>query len=257
MRGIRCAVAALLAAGIVAVVGAQPPRPGGGGGQDLNTLVLTNAALQEELKVTAAQKEKFKAQADKQAELFKSMGDKFKEAKGDKDKFTEILEGVRKDGEKLAAETKKLVDSELTADQKKRLKQIAVQQMSVNVFADPDGKNAFGQPHSDATKAVMKEVAEALKLSDGQKSKIKDIVVEYNKDRDAVRKDIFGDAKGGKGFFDPEKQKEFREKSGKLATETLSKIAEGLDDAQKKAWKELVGDAFDTSKLVAPPPKKD
>jgi hypothetical protein len=170
------------------------------------------------------------------------------------DKFKEIGEAMQKEGAKLTEETKKLLDAELTADQKKRLKQIAVQQLSVTVFADPDGKNAFGQPHSDATKAVMKEVADALKLSDGQKTKIKDIVVEYNKDRDAIRKDVFG---GGKGGFDPEKQKEFREKAGKLSTETLGKIAEGLDDTQKKAWKELVGEAFDTSKLVAPPPKKD
>src|SRR3954454_20116563 len=126
MRAIRCAVAALLAAGIVTVVGAQQPfRPGGGGGGfgDVNTLVLTNKVLQEELKVTDAQKEKFKAQADKAAEYFKGIGDKYKDAKGDKDKFKEINEAVQKEGAKLAEETKKLLDEALTADQKKRLKQ--------------------------------------------------------------------------------------------------------------------------------------
>ena len=247
MRAIRCAVAALLAAGIVAVVGAQPPRQFGGGGQDLNTLVLSNKALQEELKLTDAQKEKFKAQADKAGELFKGIGDKVKDAKGDKDKIKEITDAMRKDGEKLAEETKKLVDETLTAEQKKRLKQIGVQTLSVNVFGDPDGKGAFGQPHSDATKATMKEVADVLKLNDSQKSKIKDIVSEHNKDRDAIRKDVFGDKKGG--FFDPEKQKDFTEKSGKLTSETMSKIADALDEGQKKAWKDLVGEAFDTSKL--------
>jgi hypothetical protein len=257
MRAIRCAVAALLAAGIVTVVGAQQPfRPGGGGGggQDLNTLVLSNKGLQEELKVTDAQKEKFKAQADKGAEFFKSIGDKFKDAKGDKDKFKEIGEEMQKEGAKLAEETKKLLDEQLTADQKKRLKQISVQMLSTTVFADPDGKTAFGQPYPESQKATMKEVADTLKLTDSQKSKVKDILTEHGKDRDAIRKDVFGDAKGGKGAFDQEKLRDFREKTGKLSAETMGKIADALDDTQKKAWKELTGEPFDASKLQ---PRKD
>ena len=59
--------------------------------------------------------------------------------------------------------------------------------------------------------------------------------------------------------FDAEKQKDFQTKSSKLADETMVKISAVLDDAQKKTWKELTGDAFDTSKLFQPrtEPKKD
>src|SRR5262245_13644520 len=136
MRAIRCAVAALLAAGVVAVVCAQPPRQrGGGGGGDVYAMVLTNKALQEEVKVTDTQKEKYKPLADKQAELNKKRADTFgKGAKGDKDKRAELQE----EGKKLAEETKKLLDAELTAAQKTRLKQISVQMLSVNVFSDPE-----------------------------------------------------------------------------------------------------------------------
>jgi len=263
MRGIRCAVAAFLAAGMVAVVGAQPFRPGGGGGGgfDIYTTVLTNKDLQEELKVTGAQKEKLKGIAEKQQEMFKKAGEgykeKFADAQGDKDKLKDLFTEMNKEFAKITPEIRKQTEAELTADQKKRLKQIDIQMQGMTVFADPDGKNAFGQPYSETQKATMKEVADALKLTDSQKTKIKDIASEYTKDRDAIRKDVFGDKKGF-GGFDPEKQKDFQTKAGKLTTETMGKVAEVLDDTQKKAWKELVGDAFDTSKLIQPfnPPKK-
>ena len=263
MRAIRCVVAAVLAAGIVAVVGAQPPRQQGrgGGGGDVNVLVLTNTALQEELKITASQKEKFKPVADKQAELSKKRGELF--GKGgkniDKEKRTELTE----EGKKVAEEIKKVLDAELTAEQKKRLKQIGVQVLNVNAFTDPEARSGGGGGggfgfggFSDAQKATIKEVGEALKLTDSQKTKIKEITDEYSKDRNAIRKDVFGEGMRG---FDAEKQKDFQAKSSKLAGESLTKITAVLDDTQKKTWKELTGDAFDTSKLNQPrvAPKKD
>ncbi len=270
MRGIRCAVAAVLAAGIVTVVAAQPGGGFGGGfgGQDINTLVLTNTALQEELKITADQKTKLKPAADKQAELAKKQRELFgggKKGEFDKEKFTAIQE----EGKKVAEEVKKAVDETLTDAQKKRIKQISVQRMGVNVFAEPteEGKGGKGGKgggfgggfQTEAQKATMKEVADALKLSDGQKSKVKDILSEHGKDLRAIRTDIFGDAKGG-GFGkapDPEKTKDFTAKSTKLSSETMGKIAEVLDDAQKKTWKELVGEPFDLAKLQPMIPKKD
>ena len=263
MRAIRCAVAAVLAAGIVTVVAAQPGgRQFGGGGQtDVNVLVLTNKALQEEIKITDAQKEKFKPVADKQTELNKKRGEMFGKGKGgfDKDKMAEIQE----EGKKVAEEVKKVLDAELTSDQKKRLKQISVQVMSVAVFAEPreaktGGKGGFGGGQTEEQKATMKEVADTLKLTDAQKSKVKGLVEEYNKDRASIRTDIFGDTKGTKGAPDPDKTKEFNTKSAKLTTETMGKIAAELDDTQKTAWKGLVGEPFDTTKLApAPMPKKD
>jgi Spy/CpxP family protein refolding chaperone len=265
MRGIRCLVAALLAAGIVTMVAAQPGRQfGGGGGQDTFVLVLNNTALQEEVKITDAQKDKFKTIIEKQTELNKKVNEKYgkeaiTDAKGDKDKLKELFEASGKERAKVREEIRKMIDETLTADQKKRLKQINVQVMSVNAFADPEAKQGTGMfsfGFSDSQKAIIKEVADALKLTDAQKTKIKGLVEEYGKDRDSVRKDIFGE-KGKFGKVDPEKQKEFTTKSAKLSKETLGKIAEALDDNQKKAWTELVGEPFDTTKLIQAPPKKD
>lgn len=260
MRAIRCAVAALLVAGMVAVVGAQQPRPGGfgfGGGGDLTSLVLSNTALQEELKVTAEQKEKFKPLVDKQTELNKKMREAFGGGKGGFDK--EKMADLRDEGKKVGEEVKKAMDDTLTADQKKRLKQIAVQQMGLGVFAEPvEGKGGFGGT-SEAQKALMKEVTEALKLTDGQKTKLKEIVSDYNKDRDAVRKDIFGEKGGFGGKVDPDKQKDFASKTEKLRDGTWEKVTAALDDSQKKTWKDLTGEPFDLAKLVQPrvQPKKD
>jgi len=264
-------LAAVLAAGIVTVVAAQPGRQMGGfGGQDTVMLVLTNKALQEEVKVTDEQKDKFKDIAAKQAEMGKKamegMKEKFTEAKGDKDKFKEVMEEMQKETAKNSAEVKKLLDAELTSEQKTRLHQIAIQVMGVDAFADPDSKTGggfgggrgFGGGFSETQKGIIKDVASALKLTDDQKGKIKSALGEYTKDRDAIRKDIFGDGKVGKGGFDQEKMKDFATKSGKLSSETMDKIAEVLDDTQKTAWKGLVGAPFDTSKLrPAPMPKKD
>lgn len=258
MRAIRCAVAAVLVAGIVAVVGAQPPRqPGGGfgfGGGDLTSLVLNNEALQTELKVTAEQKEKFKPLTEKQAELDKSRPGFGKNA--DKDKAAEY----REKSQKLREEIKTTVDGTLTADQKKRMKQISIQMMGLTVFSEPvEGKGGFGGT-SESQKALMKEVADAMKFTDAQKTKVKEVVDDYNKDRDAIRKDVFGDTKGGGfGKQDPEKTKDFTAKSGKLREATWEKVTAALDDTQKKTWKDLTGEPFDTTKLFQPrvQPKKD
>ncbi len=266
MRGIRCLVAAVLAAGIVTVVAAQPGRqPGGFGQQDTYLLVLTNKALQEEVKVTDAQKEKLKAIAEKQKEATDKIRadykDKFTDAGKDKDKRTEVATAMNKETSKVTAESRKALDEVLTSEQKTRLKQITIQVMGVNAFADPEAKMAGGfggfggGGFSDSQKATIKEVGETLKLTDTQKTKIKGLLEEYEKDRGAIRKDIFGD-KIGKGSFDAEKQKDFQTKSGKLRTEVMGKISDSLDDTQKTAWKNLTGEAFDTSKLFQIP-KKD
>jgi hypothetical protein len=257
MRGIRCVLAAVLAAGIVTVVAAQPGRMFFGGGQDVHTLVFTNAALQEEIKVTPAQKEKIKPFADKYTELNKKRGEMF--AKGFKDFDKEKAAELREEGKKLDEESKKAYDEIFTADQKKRLNQIAVQAMGLGVFTEPGTKGGGGKGgggQNESAKATRKEVADALKLTDAQKTKINDLLEEYGKDIGSIAKDIFGEAKG-KGAFDPDKQKEFQTKNSKLSTEFMGKIADVLDDTQKKRWKELVGEPFDVNKLRPVFPKKD
>ncbi|VTR96407.1 Uncharacterized protein OS=Singulisphaera acidiphila (strain ATCC BAA-1392 / DSM 18658 / VKM B-2454 / MOB10) GN=Sinac_1105 PE=4 SV=1 [Gemmata massiliana] len=261
MRAIRCLVAALLAAGIVTVVAAQPGRGGFGfGGQDVNSLVLTNVALQEEIKLTNAQKDKLKPAVEKQAELNKKRTELFSQGfkNVDKDKIAELTE----EGAKVTEEVKKVVDETLNADQKKRLKQISIQVMNFTVFNDPEAKGGnkggnknkggFNFGPTDAQKAVMKEVAEALKLSDSQKSTVKGLVDEFNKES----RELFAEA-GGKGQFDPEKFDAANKKVDKLRKETWAKVEEALDATQKTAWKGLVGEPFDTAKLRPTFPKKD
>jgi Spy/CpxP family protein refolding chaperone len=273
MRAFRCFLAALLAAGIVSMVTAQPGGFGGGfGTPDVESLVMTNAALQQEVKITDAQKDKFKPIVDKQTEL----GKKFREAFSDgfdKDKFTEL----NKERQDLAAEAKKVRDQVLTADQKKRLKQIQVQAMALNVFNDPDAKGGggkgkggkgggFGFGASEEQKATMKEVQDSLKLTDSQKSSIKGIVGDYNKERREIMADAGvgfggfggkGKGKGGGGKVDQEKLDAANKKVEKVRKEAMGKIDELLDEGQKKTWKTLTGDAFDTSKLRTVAPKKD
>jgi Spy/CpxP family protein refolding chaperone len=238
MRAVRGLLAAVLAAGIVTVVAAQPGGGFGfgGGTQDTFVIVLNNKALQEEVKVTDEQKTKFKSITEKQTELTKKategMKEKFTDAKGDKDKMTELFTAMRKETEKVTAEVKKLVEAELTADQKKRLKQIYVQALGVNAFTNED---------------VLKD----LGATDAQKGTLKTLTTDFTKDVAEVRKDIFGEPKGKGGFTkqDPEKTKEFNTKRDKLTKETMGKVTEALTDDQKKKWTEMTGEPFDLAKL--------
>jgi hypothetical protein len=257
MRLFRCFLAAALAAGIVTMVTAQQgqrPNFGRGGGFDLDDLVFTNTALQEDLKVTDAQKEKLKPVAEKLTALSKKRGELFgKGFKGvDKDKAAEL----REEGKKVAEEQKKVYDEVITADQKKRLKQIQIQVMSLRVFNDPEAKGGKGtRPVSDDQKAIMKEVQEALKLSDSQKSSIKGITSDYNKESQEIFRDSGAFSKEG---FDQEKAAAANKKIEKVRQEAWGKVQDLLDDSQKKAWKELTGEPFPLDKLrPAPAPKKD
>lgn len=278
MRATRFGLAVVLATGMVGIVSAQPGGGfgfGGFGGNDTAALVLTNKALQEELKITDTQKEKFKEASDKQTEatkkVFEGMKDKFTDAKGDKDKFKEIMEDMQKEQAKITTNTRKVIDAELTADQKKRLKQISVQVLGLNVFKDPEAKakagggfggfGGFGGT-SDAQKALMKEVQESLNLSAAQKTSIKAAVAEFEKDQTEIYKEA-GINPGGFGGFgkqpDPEKLEAANKKIEKSRKEAWVTIEEALDAEQKKTWKDTIGDAFDTSKLRTQfvRPKKD
>jgi len=222
MRISRMLAAVLFAAGAVAVVEAQPGRQGGFGGGGVGTMVVSNKELQDELKITDAQKEKFKAVAEKQAEQRKKFGEMIRGGKDgfDKDKFAEL----KTDGEKVQAEVKNVLDDTLTTAQKKRLEQIERQVGGVRAFAD-------------------EKVAADLKLTDTQKSKIKGISEEYAKDAKELRGGF------GKGGFDKEKMAENQKKREKLTKNAMADVDEVLTSEQKKQWKELTGEPFDTAKL--------
>ena len=252
MRMIRCVLAASLFAGVVPAVPAQPA--GIAFGNDMNVLLPTNAALQAEIKLTAEQKGKLKPAADKQAAFNKEFTDAFgPNAAGgfSPDKFDEMREKQAK----LAEEVKKAVDDVLTADQRKRLKQIAIQAIDFTVFNDPDvAPGGFEYPESQ--KGAMKEIGAALKLSDEQKKTVKDIADGVRKESRKIREDAgLGGLVPAGTVPDPEKVVAANAKIDEVRKEAWVKVVAALDETQKKTWKGLVGEPFDLAKL-RPTPKK-
>ena len=227
MRISRWIMVALFLVSAVLVVEAQQPRQGGGFGQvNTTNAVLSNKDLQEELKVTDAQKEMFKGAVEKQTEANKKRGEAFKGAGGDKDKLKELVADMQKDTEKLNQEIKKVVEETLTSDQKKRLAQIDLQVKGMRAFSD-------------------EKIAKDLSITDGQASKIKGVMEEYTKDS----KELGFGGGGGKGGFDKEKMAENQKKREKLTKAAMADIDEALTAEQKAKWKEMVGAPFDTAKL--------
>jgi hypothetical protein len=230
---LKLTAAVVLGLGMMAVVQAQPGGRGFFGGP---AGLVTNKAVQEELKLTEDQVSKVNEWAkgfrEKANEIRKDKGVEFK--KGGFGKGGEISAEMQEKMAAANAEINKVAYKDLgdvlKKDQIERLKQIDHQVMGVNAFTDPT-------------------VAESLKLTDSQKTSIKGISSEFQKESRELRQEAFG--KGGKGGgFDPEKFGDFQKKSQKLQKEFVAKAIDVLDADQKKTWKSLIGEPFDTSKLM-------
>jgi Spy/CpxP family protein refolding chaperone len=190
--------------------------------QPLHMVALTNEDLQKELKITDDQKKSLKEVMDKAADLRKKQAD----ARGDQTKMQE----VRKEAEALAADAKTVTDKAFTDDQKTRIKQIDVQRKGVAAFTDAD---------------VLKE----LKATDDQKTKLKTVSDDFTKARGDLRKEYgIGGGAGGTPP-DADKMAEYNKKAKAMTDETMDKAAKELTDDQKKAWKGMLGEAFDVTKL--------
>ncbi|HVK09507.1 MAG TPA: hypothetical protein VM597_12090 [Gemmataceae bacterium] len=137
--------------------------------------------------------------------------------------FKEELEGPAKAAEKI-----------LKPEQSKRLKQISLQNAGLRGITSADAAD--------------------LKLSDDQKSKIKSIATELDKDvaeLSPMGKGGFGG--GGGGRVSPET----REKIANLRKEAMEKATEVLTADQKTKWKEMTGEPFEVKFEFARPKKKD
>lgn len=222
----------VLAAALVALAAAsapaqQPPRPGGGGfggfgfggggggggGFNLKSLLVSNKALQDELKVSDEMREKFAKFQDAQRadqEKLRGLGT------DDEDQITRLKAQIKGIEDRMA------LMKDLTADQTKRISQIERQMLGLGAFTN---------------EKIVKE----LKLSDEQKEKIKGINEELGKDT----RELFA---GGGGGFNPDTQK----KMAALREEAMDKAEEALTPAQRKQWKEMLGEKFDTTKLFTP-----
>jgi hypothetical protein len=234
MRGGRFAVAgALFAAGVTLVIAQQRQGGFGGGGFGGPAVLVVNKAVQEDIKATEDQVEKLKAWSkDYTAKQFEGLKERFSGLKdlSDEERAKKVAEMTAESNK----EVYKQLGEVLKPEQIKRIKQIDIQNAGVRAFTRAD-------------------VVEALKLTDDQKSTVKGLSDEYAKDSREIRTEAgFGGGAGkgkGAGGFDATKMAEMNKKIAKLQKETVEKISEKLTADQVKTWKELTGDAFDTSKL--------
>lgn len=241
----------VLAAALVAVVagGAQAQRQPGGGGrgmgmqQSIFMTALTNAELQKELKITDDQKKALKPMMEKAEALNKERQEMFAAAGGGGGGFDrEKMQAMLEKGQKLGEEVKAAAEKALTPEQVKRAKQIEMQVMGLRAFAN-------------------EEVAKTLKVTDDQKEKLKGIMEEYGKESMDLRQEYgirgFGGGGGGGGNVDQAKMAEYQKKNKALTDETTEKVMKAMTDEQKKAWKEMTGEPFDTTKLMPRPMRRD
>jgi len=176
---------------------------GGGGGIGM---LLSNSSVQQELKLDEGQVEKAKALADKAREKITSA--------------TEGLEGearfakMREIGKEINEEAQKSAKEFLKPEQLKRLHQIQHQVQGVQAFAD-------------------EHVQEHLKLTDAQKTEVKELIEKSN----GEMRELFANMQS-----DPEGT---RAKITEHRKETLTKAESKLTDEQKSTWKEMLGSPFE------------
>jgi Spy/CpxP family protein refolding chaperone len=192
-------------------------RPGGGFGFGRGMTgfgLLQNTGVQEELKITEDQKGKIKTAGDELREKY-PLGFGF----GKKDAKRPSKEELEKTFKERSEAEKKAIAAILTREQATRLKQIERQQdVARTLTTDED---------------AIKE----LKLTDEQKTKIKDLADENQKEM----RGLFGGGGGGKGGFN----KEAIEKMQTLRKELKEKTMKVLTEDQTKTWTAMIGKPFE------------
>jgi hypothetical protein len=183
----------------------RPPRGAGWGGFGRDPLsLLTHKSVQEELQLAQEQVDQVLYLADQQRGSFRHPQEWSREER------RKMLQERAQANEVALAEA-------LNPEQFRRVKQISWQQRGVHAFGDA-------------------EVAEALRLTDDQKEKIK-----------AVQEEALGEGRGGfgrGGFGRGGHREEARERSAALRRGTEDKVMNLLTAEQKARWKELAGAPF-------------
>jgi len=210
-----CKVSLSLALVALLAAPALAQRPGGfgfGGGN-----LLTNKSVQEELKITKEQKEKIdeanKAVREKMQKAFQDFQDLKPEER--REKF-----------QALQKETTEMLNkaANLTAEQKKRFKEIELQE-SVR----------FRGPDALSTEDVQKQ----LKLTDEQKDAIKTIAKDAQEKIREETKDL------EMNFESFRKRMEIAEKVNK---EAMGKVAAKLTKQQRETWTKMRGEPFEVKR---------
>jgi hypothetical protein len=203
----RKALLTLALASLLAVPALAQFRFGGmgfGGGADA-TALLGNQSVQDELKLSDAQKKDIKTATDARNEAFRK-------AREDMD-----FEGIRPAQEAFTKAMKK-VQEKLTTTQSQRLMQIEVQVATKN-----------NNPRIFQSEAVQK----ALKFTDKQKKLVKSTFADFEKDM----KELFEENKGN--------FRKIGEKMSEMNKEAMSTITKTFDADQQKGWKSLGGEKFE------------
>jgi hypothetical protein len=207
----------IVALGLVALMAgpalAQQRRGGGGGrgffgGGNIGWL-LSNASVQQELKLDATQIEKAKEVAEKAREKFTASRESLQSLQGD-ERFKKMAELNKEVNE----EVNKSVGAFLSKDQIHRLHQIHHQ---------VQGAQAFTEEHLQAK----------LKLSGAQKADIQAIATQSRDKMRAIFQETQGDREAAMA------------KTAELRKETLAKIESKLTAEQKTAYKEMLGAPFE------------
>jgi hypothetical protein len=207
----------IVALGLVALMAgpalAQQRRGGGGGrgffgGGNIGWL-LSNASVQQELKLDATQIEKAKEVAEKAREKFTASRESLQSLQGD-ERFKKMAELNKEVNE----EVNKSVGAFLSKDQIHRLHQIHHQ---------VQGAHAFTEEHLQAK----------LKLSGAQKADIQAIATQSRDKMRAIFQETQGDREAAMA------------KTAELRKETLAKIESKLTAEQKTAYKEMLGAPFE------------
>jgi hypothetical protein len=178
--------------------------------------LLINPSVQKELKLDPGQVEGAKALA---ARLRETMVARLKELQG-----VEIAERNRKLREinkALEAESKSGMAALLKDDQRKRLRQISLQDRGGIAFADP-------------------EVQDALGMSDAQRARVQSLA---NRTFEQVR--AVAQAGGGN-------PKEALKKAQSLRKKLGEEIAAEFSDEQKRTWRAMLGAPFEVDLDVTP-----
>ena len=213
-RAFMIAAAAALVVASIGLAGAQGGQGRGGFGQGrgggFGGLALLNIPeVQQELKMTQPQIDKVgpKVQEVRQArsELFQGGGGP---------PSPEALQKIQEMQDKAAADI-------LDTKQLKRYHQLELQQA---------GANAFGR----------KAVADALKLTEDQKSKIQGI----QQDTRQKQMELGQSLRGGGGQPSQEDFQQMMTKMQAIQKEASEKTMAVLTDAQKAQWKEMTGEPF-------------
>jgi hypothetical protein len=200
---------AVLAIVIASPLVAQQGGRQGGFGQQGMAMLLMNKSVAEELKLSDEQHEKVKKAVE---EVTSKHREDLKAAFQDKNR--EKVQSIQKE---ISTALSQSLDGVLKPEQVKRLHQVEIQVAGPRAFQ-------------------MERVQKALKLTDKQQEKVKDLEEGLTKAREESFKDI------GK---DKEKRQEAQKQLAAKSKEVMEKIASELSDDQKKAWKELTGAHFE------------